>query len=139
MAATYAPKLVVIIVGGVLISGFAEDKKVEVERNQDTFKLAIGVDGEGTRAKVNDRSGKITIFLQNSSGSNSYLSSIAQADEIANAGVVDILIQDLGGGSLYHADTAWVLKPPAASHEKKVTDRKWVFETDSLDWLENGN
>ena len=136
---TYDPKLVIVVVGGVLMSGFAEGSLVKVERNTDTYKLVIGTDGEGTRSRTNDRSGKITISLMQTSFSNAVLSGFAQLDETANAGVVPVTITDLNGASLYHADNAWVLKPPAGEHGKEAKAREWVLETDRLDWFEGGN
>ena len=71
--------------------------------------------------------------------SNAVLSGFAQLDETANAGVVPVTITDLNGASLYHADNAWVMKPPAGEHGKEAKAREWVLETDRLDWFEGGN
>jgi hypothetical protein len=136
---TYDPKKIVVIVGGAIITGFADGAFVRVERNNDTFSIASGSDGEVTRVKSNDKTGRITLTLQASSDSNDILSGFTALDELANAGVVPVLIKDVLGTSLATAARAWVVKPPAAEFGKEVGTREWVLETDELVWFVGGN
>ena len=136
---TYDPGKLSVIVNGFIISGFAEDSLVTAGRREDTWSLAMGADGEGTRSKTNDRSGEIKITLMQSSASNIVLSALAKLDELGNAGVASILIKDDSGFSIYSAEQAWVKKPPEAEFGKSASEREWVFETDNLEWYEGGN
>lgn len=129
---TYDPKQVAVVIGGQVISGFADGTFVKVERNEPAFNLKVGVDGEGTRAKSNNKSGKYTITLMQSSSSNDYLSSLAQSDEASNSGVVPVYVNDKSGRSLYSSLTAWVQKYADGEYQKETTTRTWVIESDEI-------
>lgn len=136
---TYNFKQVAVIVGGRQITGFAEGDAVTVERNEDSWTLQVGAEGESTRSKSNNRSGKVTLRLQQASESNAVLDGFRIADELADNGLVPVLVKDNSGNSLYSAEQAWVVKPPAAAHGNKSAEREWVLETDNLVILEAGN
>lgn len=139
MVKTYDPKQVAMIVGGKIMHGFSDGTFITVERNEQAFNLKVGVDGEGTRAKSNNRSGKITITLMQSSSSNDDLSGFALADELSSTGAVPILLRDGSGRTLCTAATAWVQKFPNAEFAKEVSTRAWVLETDEVIIFEGGN
>lgn len=136
---TYDPKQLSLICGGKIIHGFADGTSIEVERNSQAFNLKIGVDGEGTRAKSNDRSAKITIHLMQSSSSNDDLSAFAAADELSNTGVFPVVAKDGSGRSLFASITAWVQKYPKADFARETSERVWVIETNDMDFLVAGN
>jgi ABC-type uncharacterized transport system permease subunit len=136
---TYDSNKVVVIFGGVELTGFAPDSKVSVARNTDAFTLQMGVDGKGTRSKTNDRSGRFTVQLMQTSESNAILQAFATADELNNAGVLPMLVKDLGGATLHAAQQAWVVKQPDSAFNAEAEAREWVFETDVLDMFEGGN
>ena len=129
---TYDPALVIINVDGRDISGFADGTFVGMERNNDAFTLTVGADGENTRAKSNDRSGRFTFTLQQSSPSNDILSEIASQDERANGGVVPVRVADKSGTTLGQAEKAWVVKKPATTFAKETENREWILETGEL-------
>lgn len=139
MVFTYDPKQVAVIVGGKIMAGFADGSFVKLERNEQAFNLKIGVDGEGTRAKSNNKSGKITITLMQSSASNDDLSGFAAADELSNTGAVPCLVKDASGRTIASAVTAWVQKYADAEFAKEAMTRAWVLETDELIIFEGGN
>jgi len=136
---TYDPAQISIIVGGAIMSGFADGEFVTTERNEDAFTIATGADGEVSRVKSNNKSGRITITLQQTADSNLILSGFAQADELRNAGVVPVLIKDLKGATLVTAARAWVAKAPATPYAKDVQNRTWILETDELVQVIGGN
>jgi len=136
---TYDPSQVALIVGGFNITGFADGSFVTVARNADAFALYVGTDGEGTRAKSNNKSGRITITLAQSSDSNAILSGIASLDELSNNGVVPVLVKDSSGLSLYAAETAWIVKSPDSEFGKELGSREWIIETDNLAMFVAGN
>lgn len=136
---TYDPKQVSMIVGGKIASGFADGTFIMIERNEPAFNLKVGTDGEGTRAKSNNKSGKITITLMQSSSFNDVLSGFAAADELSNAGVVPILLRDASGRTLCTALSAWVQKYANSEFAKEVTTRVWILETDEIDIFVGGN
>ena len=132
MVLVYDPKNVSVIVGGKIISGFADGTFIKCERNEQAWNLKVGVDGEGARAKNNNKSGKITLTLMQTSSSNDVLSAYALADELGNAGAVPVYIKDHNGTSVATALTAWVQKFPDFEDAKEISMRSWVLETDEL-------
>lgn len=136
---TYDPKKILVIVGGVPLSGFADGSFVRVARNNDMWTMSTGADGEGTRSKSNDRSGTIEVTLKQTSRSNQYLSNLALADELDNAGVVPGMVKDGMGATLHLAEQLWVKKRPDSEYAKEAGDRVWVLETDVLTMSEAGN
>ena len=101
--------------------------------------LKIGTDGEGTRSRSRNKSGKIEIVLMQSSASNDYLSSLAIADEASNSGVVPALVKDGSGRSVYAAATTWVQKLPDSDLGKETKERTWILETDEVSIFVGGN
>lgn len=138
MAKNYDPKQVAVIIGGHIVGGYADGTFVSIERNRDAFSLSVGADGEGARAKSNDKSGRITITLQQSSASNDVLSGYATNDELNNGGQVPALVKDNNGSSLAEAVTAWVVKKPAMSFGNEIETREWIIESDDMDILVGG-
>lgn len=136
---TYDPKQVAVVVGTRAASGYAEGSFVKVERNDDAFALLVGADGEATRAKSANKSGKITLTLLASSDYNDYLSELALSDELTGGGIVPLLVKDNSGRSLYSSATCWVMKVPGADFAKEGGSREWVFETDELIMFAGGN
>lgn len=136
---TYDPKQFSLICGGKIIHGFADGSSIEVERNEQAFNLKVGVDGEGTRAKSNNRSAKITVHLMQSSSSNDDLSAFAAADELSNTGIFPVIAKDGSGRSLFAAVTAWVMKYPKSDFAREAGERVWVLETNDMDFFVGGN
>lgn len=136
---TYDPKQVSVIVGGKIMSGFSDTTFIKASRNEQAFNLKVGVDGEGTRAKSNNLSGKLEITLMQSSESNDDLSGFAAADELANAGVVPVLINDKSGRTVLQATTMWIQKYADVEFAKEASTRTWILETDQFIIFEGGN
>lgn len=139
MVFTYDPKQVSLIVGGKIIQGFSDGTFIVAERDEAAFTKKIGVDGEGTRAKSNNKGGKITITLMQSSPSNDDLSAFAAADELSNTGAVPAYLKDNSGRTLVSSLTAWVQKYPNSEFAKEVSTRVWILDTDEIDIFVGGN
>lgn len=135
----YDPKLVSLIVGKFIMTGFADDDFIEVERDEDAFSKKTGVDGITTRAKNNNRAGKITFRLMQSSSSNDDLTSLVLDDENDMSGAVPVLCKDGSGRSVFSCDAAWVKKFPKYGLKKDVEIREWVIDCSALDTFIGGN
>ncbi|NIM20432.1 MAG: DUF3277 family protein, partial [Candidatus Latescibacteria bacterium] len=116
----YNPDRVTLILGGIIIDGFADGQFVEVEMNNDAYALTVGTDGDGTRAKSNDRSGTITFNLMMSSATNDALSALHNLDlnSPGGDGVVPFLMKDLEGRTLVTAERAWIRRFPTATYDR---------------------
>ena len=136
---TYDPSKVIISVGGVPMSGYTDGTFCEVVRNEATWNLVVGADGNSTRSKTNNFSGTLTITLKQSSPSNDVLSSFLALDELSNAGIVPVLIKDLSGNSIYFSAQGWVQGYANSTFAKDITDRTWTIQLATLDAFVGSN
>jgi len=138
---TYDPAQVLIIFAGIPISGRGESTFLSVERNEDAWTLQVGADGEATRAKSNNRSGRVTLTLLQSAAANDALSAIANVDEKTPGGdgVFPLLIKDLSGRTLVQAQTAWLVKQATGEFAREASEREWIIESNDIDILVGGN
>lgn len=125
--ATYSPKDVLVIVGIVPITGFADGSFIDVEYNEEAFKPFSGSDGEHARTKNANESGKITIKLSQTSACNDILSTIHNVDKATGNGIVPIVIKDNYGTSTMFAAECYIEKAPKLSFGKEIEAREWVF------------
>lgn len=131
---TYDPNQVAVILGGSIIGGWADGQFVSIVPNSDEYELTIGIDGEGTRAKQNNRSAQITLSLLQSSESNAVLESFLNTGE-----TFGFLLKDNSGSTIYSAVACWVRRRPDANFDRTAQNRDWVLETDNLIAVEAGN
>lgn len=135
----YDPKKITITLGGVVVTGYADGTFVGFERTSDAYTMTTGADNLTTRVKSNDKSGTITITLQQSSVTNNILSSFAALDESANVGVFSFLMKDILGTTLVTAKAAWVKKLPAIEFGNELTNREWVLDCSDSKVTAGGN
>lgn len=139
MAKTYNPKRVAVSFAGRVLTGFADGTFISVERNEDTFTLAVGSDGEAARAASNNRSGRVTLTLMQTSASNDILSALAEADERSQLSTGPMMIKDASGRTVVLAAEAWIVKPAGAEFGREIGNREWIFETGDLSIFSGGN
>lgn len=138
-AKTYSPKKVSVIIAGLIATGYAEGTFIQVERAADTFTKVVGSDGEVGRVHSADRSGKITLTLQQTSEFNDVLSALQQADELTLSGKFPVAVKDNNGTSLYVAGDAWIMKPVNSEYANTMSTREWVIECSDLIPFAGGN
>ncbi len=130
----YDPKSITIIFGPVLMSGFAPDTFLMVEKNVDIFSLQVGADGEACRTRSRNNSARMTVTLMQSSPVNDLLSALHEVDRAApsGSGCLPFLVKDLVGRSLFAAELSWIVKPAPAEFGVEAGTREWVIETADL-------
>lgn len=139
MLRTYDPKNVSVIVGLFPIGGFADGKAIRVVRSTDTFEMIHGIGGVISRAKTLDKSGEITLTLEQTSMSNDILSGLMIADDLANSGVVPVLIVDTSTKSVFVSAFAWIKKPAEVDYSKTLSQREWTLDAVDIDVFIGGN
>ena len=139
MAKTFDFKKVAVIVAGVPVQGFIDGDAIVVAKNSDAWELTVGVDGESTRSRSNNESGRITLRLQGSSLSNAYLDGLRTGDELSGLGQVPIMIKDLFGTLLVNAAQCWCVKVPDVTLSRTPGQREWVFESGNIAMAGGGN
>ena len=58
---TYDPTKMVVVVGGVIVSGFADGDFITAKRDEDLYMKRVGADGHVARARNGNKSGTIEI------------------------------------------------------------------------------
>ena len=121
------PDLVDHIFGGILLSGFAEDKMSSFEPQNETFTLVKGVDGQFTRSFQPGQWAKWTITLMNSSKSNDVLAAAHNADILTpgGAGVVPCAVRDRNGTTQMVSAECYVEKFPTVDMANKAGPVEW--------------
>lgn len=115
---TYNPKLVTVMYGGMVITGYAENSIVKCERNEDNNIPHVGVLGEVSRAINADDTGKITISLAATSPFINILAQKATANTIEPISVIDMN----KGGVNVSGSEAWITKAPPVNLGKEIEE-----------------
>lgn len=136
---TVDPKNIILTVGGHIISGYADGTFISVERAEDAYAESVGADGEVVRVRSHNRLTALTVTLQQTSESNSVLSTIAQLDERANAGVVPVLLKEIDGDTVIASGKAWIKKFANVEYSKEITNREWTFTLAEGEMFVGGN
>lgn len=134
---SYDFKQVSLIVGVQQIEGFEDGTEIVAERNEDSFTSKVDVDGNITRSRSNNTSGRITFTLSQFSKSNSYLQTLANLDERSGAGVVPSKISDKSNPSVEQviATESWIVKPSSKSFGRESGPREWIIECANMNFL----
>lgn len=132
----YDPKKVNVIVGGAIITGFAEDTFINAERNNPKRSQKVSAKGEVTTNKNADDTGTIKITLDQTSPSNAVLKALYLQDEKFPAVVTDAnLAGDIGAGG----SQCSIENDPSAEWGAESSDREWVILVDDYDFNFNLN
>jgi hypothetical protein len=130
---THDPNKIVVTFLGNIITGFAADTFVNIARDEEGWFKTVGANGNVCRARNNNKGGKITLTLQQDSLSNDILSAAAALDEQFGTGTGEVMVKDLNGTTLAHAESAWVQKFADAGFGKEVGTREWVIDCGVLE------
>lgn len=134
---TFDPKNIELIIGGNLISGFADDM-VTADRDANIFDDEAGAQGDVVRFANNDKRGLITVKLLQTSKSNLFLSGLAKADEFTGLGIFPVILKDTRGNDLVVAAQAWIQKIASISYKRGVETREWEIRTNNIQIVVGG-
>lgn len=131
---TYSFKKVIVLVGGIPITGFAEgDDVIQVGRRVDTFDLNVGADGSAVSAQNADRSGEIILRLQQTALSHTFMSAQFALMESGLLTSVPFLLKDAGNLVQLAAAAECVIQRPADSpYGTALNDREWTLLAGTL-------
>ena len=74
---TYDPEKVIVSLGKMFLTGFSEDSKVEIEKNEDDTTVKVGLDGHVSYTNNHDRTAKAKITLMSTSPCIPYIRELA--------------------------------------------------------------
>lgn len=126
---TYNCKQVLIALGSHVVTGYAEDSFVTIEKQGDGVMSKVGCDGEIARAIDPNKQFKVKVSLLQVSPSNTWLQSRYDLDCETGNGTFPVLVRDLTGKTVFSSDTAWVVKPTSYGYGKDTTNREWEIDT----------
>lgn len=129
---TFDPKALHVRYAGALIDGWAPGSFVEIDYNEDRYKLTVGADGLGARSKSNNESARVTLRLMPNSPSNLVFRAAQDLDKVANAGSLPLIIEDTTTGRIFESNGAWVVKDPGQKFDSETQPIEWMLETDEL-------
>jgi hypothetical protein len=137
---TYAAEKVIVTVGGVIVTGFADGDFINVKYSEDRYISKAGADGEVGRSKTASRLGEIEITVSGTSLANDELSAIFNLAQIGGIDPpIPFGVADLSGRSFAGASKAWIKSTPDLTFGKEISDRKWVLEAADLTISFGGN
>lgn len=135
---TYDFGQVSLVFGTRALEGFEDGSEITAERDEDSFSKKVDVDGNVTRSRSNNSTGKVTFTLSQFAADNKYLSTIMNLDERTGAGVLPLKLVDKSNPSneIVIAPEAWILKPANKSYGRESGPREWVIECASLNFIQ---
>lgn len=136
---TYNADLISCVIGGRPITGFAKDSSIQVERTSEQFTKRTGLKGNTTRSKNPDKSGTITLTLEQTSSDNDYLTGKHELDDKYGTGVFSVMIKDDNGTTLVDAPEAWVSKLAKVDLAVEAGERVWTIDVSDLSVFVGGN
>lgn len=121
---SYDAKNVTVIVDGVYITGFSEGSFIECEKAEDTFQTSVGAQGDVGISEVNNPIGNITITLQQTSPSVTYLNRLASSKRIVSVWVIsnNTPREKVGGTQ------ARVLRPAQSTFSNSIESRAFQLQ-----------
>jgi hypothetical protein len=132
---TYDPTKLVVIVGGVIVSGFIDGDFITAKRDEDLYMKRVGADGHVARARNGNKSGSIEITLLQSSPAVNEIAALVALDNFFYDGDILIPISILSPGNnaeLVVSTQSWLKTPPEMVFAKEVSDRKFIFDCADL-------
>lgn len=135
---TYDFNSVLVLWGGVELSGFADGESVSITPNADRYSHRVGNDGEPVRSRVNDDTYEVTLRLQAVSPSNAVLLASHALDAAGNSGVVPMAVIDTNGAEIFAASSAYVKRLPNMAFAREDGTREWVISTGKADLAVGG-
>lgn len=126
---TYSPERVIVLVGGVPMTGYADGTFVEITPLADLSTMQVGADGEVARSISTNKCCTVAITLQQTSPSNDILSSMIEVDALTGGVLFPVTVQDLIGRTVFAVSQAWISARPTLTFATEVSDRSWTITT----------
>lgn len=120
MATTHNFKNTIVIVDGVIITGFMDGESISTEKNEDEVSTHVGADGGVTFNEVNDDTGIITLTLKQDYSSAKYLDGLRKEKRTFAAEV-----NDTANGLRVTGSQCRIVRAPSRTWGSEVTGLKY--------------
>lgn len=138
----YDPLKVSLVFGTVTAEGFAAGSMIVATRNNDSIQRFAGGTGNQTITRNADRSGMITVNLQQTSPTNDAFSIIHNIFETSDAPIVlPVSLSDGYGTTVINGAKAWLTKPADKDFgdADNISTSTWVIEVAEMNVFNGGN
>lgn len=137
---TYSPDQVVVTLAGfIVVSGFASNQFVEIEKELAPYSYQSAMDGETSRTFKKDGNYSVKLTLAQSSESNNNLNALHAVDLATQLGKVPLLIRDRSGTTNFFSPNAWIENYPVVTFSKDIETRVWSLKCTDGILLVGGN
>lgn len=130
-------------VGPVIIdSGLGDDEFLRIEQESDDTEDMVGVDGEVTVSRTNDRRATFTFIVMQTSDANDGLTALSTLAKTATGmagGIVPVLVRDKNGRSLFEGANGWVRRSPDRTFGRTAGTNEWQVRVAQLARFDGGN
>jgi hypothetical protein len=126
---TYDFARVLVLLGGVPITGFADGESITVRPNGDRYSSTKGNDGDVVHSRVNDDTYTVVLRLQAQSPGNAILLAQHVLDAAGNSGVVPFILRDQGGLDVFTAPECRIARLPDMAFGREAGTREWTLTT----------
>ena len=121
--------------GRDLATSRADGDFVTLAFTSELYGMKAGADGEVSRFKNNDRSGKCTLKFLNTSEAHRVLTALYNEAEASTNGddMAPLQVRSRSTGLAYHAEKAWISKHPDITFGKEVGEVDWELGYERLE------
>lgn len=128
--------------GNDLMEGIAEGTSIQEARATQSWSIKMGGRGKGTRVYNPNRSGTLTLTVDQESQLHQNLKAIAKADRISRDKVGPLVLKDNSSGEVIVYLNAFILTDPDEARGTESQTFAWLFgfedkKTDSPEKLTN--
>ena len=127
----YDPLLTTVVWRGIVLTGYAQDSKIEIAPKEKRINVATGVDGDHTYNINANKSGTVKVVLMAGSPHSAMLTEDAQS---STRGQLVIRDANADGGFIVAEDDCILLGAPTKKRAKNAEAEEFTFFVPVLDY-----
>ena len=155
---TYDPAEVLVVVAGLIITGFAQGSFIELSPAEASFRDDYGVDGEPVRWAARNPYDTLVLTLAQTAPANALLSNLYNADLVTHAFIFPVMIHDLNANvlptakdvknlelptpalpSTFVSARGWIPAPPSITFGSSPSPRRWSLRLLNTAYIVSGS
>jgi hypothetical protein len=136
----FDPNQYIVSFANIIVQGYVSDTFIEASRNEDAYTEVVGAQGDVIRVRNNNKTGIVTLTLQDVSPTNDAFSTRVAADELTPGGIAaaPLVIKNLNGTTLIFVENAWIRKIADMNVSTEPGPRVWVISCAELEMFVGG-
>lgn len=137
----FDPNNYLVTFAGIIVQGYVSDTFIQASRNEDAFTTVVGAQGDVVRVRNNNKTGIVTVTLQDVSPTNDAFSILINADELTPGGIATgaLLVKNLNSdNTIVAAENAWITKIADMSVSTEPGPVEWIIGCAELEMFLGG-